>query len=114
MRIRRADAQTASLDAPVGDGAGRLGDLLADDREPVEVAVAAARRRTVRRSIERLADRDRAVMRLRFGLDGRGERTLGAVGEVVGLSPERVRQLESAALARLAEDDELAAWVSAA
>jgi RNA polymerase primary sigma factor len=114
LRIRRADAPAASLDAPVGDGGGRLGDLVADEREPVDVAVAAARRRTVRRSVERLADRDRAVMRLRFGLDGGGERTLGAVGEVVGLSPERVRQLESAALERLAADDELAAWVSAA
>jgi RNA polymerase primary sigma factor len=114
LRIRRADAPAASLDAPVGDGAGRLGDLVADEREPVDVALAAARRRTVRRSVERLADRDRAVMSLRFGLDGRGERTLGAVGEVVGLSPERVRQLESAALERLAADDELAAWVNAA
>jgi RNA polymerase primary sigma factor len=114
QRVRRADAPVASLDAPVGDGGGRLGDLVADEREPVEVAVAAARRRTVRRSVERLADRDRDVMRLRFGLDGRGERTLGAVGAVVGLSPERVRQLESAALERLADDDELSAWVSAA
>jgi RNA polymerase primary sigma factor len=114
LRIRRADAQHASLDAPVGDGSGRLGDLVADEREPVDVAVAAARRRTVRESVERLADRDRDVMRLRFGLDGHGERTLGAVGEVVGLSPERVRQLESAALERLAGDAELAAWVNAA
>jgi RNA polymerase primary sigma factor len=114
LRIRRADAPPASLDAPVGDGGGRLGDLVADEREPVDVALAAARRRTVRRSVERLSDRDRAVMRLRFGLDGGGERTLGAVGDVVGLSPERVRQLESAALEQLAADDELAAWVNAA
>jgi RNA polymerase primary sigma factor len=114
LRIRRADAPTASLDAPVGDGGGRLGDLVADEREPVDVALAAARRRTVRRSVERLAGRDRDVMRLRFGLDGGGERTLGAVGEAVGLSPERVRQLESVALAQLAADGELAAWVNAA
>jgi RNA polymerase primary sigma factor len=114
VRIRRADAPAASLDAPVGDGGGRLGDLVTDGREPVEVSLAAAQRRTLRRSVERLEDRDRIVMQLRFGLDGRGERTLGAVGEVVGLSPERVRQLESAALDRLAGDPELAAWVSAA
>src|SRR3954468_4601580 len=114
VRIRRADAHASSLDAPVGDGAGRLGDLVADVREPDEVAIAAARRRAVRRSIERLEGRDRDVMWLRFGLDGRGERTLGAVGEVVGLSPERVRQLESAALEKLAGDGELAAWTSAA
>jgi RNA polymerase primary sigma factor len=115
LRIRRADAPAASLDAPAGQsGSGRLGDLLADAREPVEVSLAAARRRTVRRSIARLEGRDREVMRLRFGLDGRGERTLGAVGEVVGLSPERVRQLETNALAKLAGDAELAAWVNAA
>jgi RNA polymerase sigma factor (sigma-70 family) len=114
VRIRRADAAAASLDAPVGDGAARLGDLVADGREPVEVSLAAAQRRTVRRSVERLEGRDRAVMQLRFGLDGHGERTLGAVGEVVGLSPERVRQLESAALEKLAGDPELAAWVTAA
>jgi RNA polymerase primary sigma factor len=98
----------------VGDGAGGLGDVLSDGREPAVVSLAAAQRRTVRRSLERLEGRDRAVMQLRFGLDGRGERTLGAVGEVVGLSPERVRQLESAALEKLAGDPELAAWVSAA
>src|SRR3954469_10306073 len=114
VRIRRADAHAASLDAPVGDGTGRLGDLLADASEPADVALAAARRRAVRHSIERLEGRDRAVMALRFGLDGQGERTLGAVGEVVGLSPERVRQLESAALEKLAGDDELAGWASAA
>ena len=53
-------------------------------------------------------------MWLRFGLNGGGERTLGAVGEVVGLSPERVRQLESAALEKLAGDGDLAGWSSAA
>src|SRR4051812_12789480 len=114
QRIRRADTPAASLDAPVGDGAGRLVDLVADAQEPVDVALAAARRRAVRLSVERLEGRDRDVMRLRFGLDGGGERTLGAVGEVVGLSPERVRQLELAALEKLAEDGELAAWTSAA
>jgi RNA polymerase primary sigma factor len=113
LRVRRADAPAASLDAPVGEG-GRLGDLMTDGREPAEVSLAADRRRTVRRSVERLEGRHRDVMRLRFGLDGRGERTLGSVGEVVGLSPERVRQLESAALEKLAGDAELAAWADAA
>src|SRR3954471_14815538 len=46
-RVRRADAPVASLDAPVGDGAGRLADVLAgsDDMQPVDVALAAERRR---------------------------------------------------------------------
>src|SRR6185369_7739142 len=84
----------ASLDAPVGDGAGRLADVLAgsDDTQPIDVALAAERRRAIRRSLDRLEGRDRDVMWLRYGLDGHGQRTLGAVGTAVGLSPERVRQ----------------------
>ena len=115
-RVRRADARTASLDTPVGDGTTVLGDLLAaqEDIQPLDVAMAAERRRAVRRSVERLSGRDRDVVSLRWGLDGGGQRTLGAVGEAVGLSPERVRQLEAAALERLAEDRELASWTAAA
>jgi RNA polymerase primary sigma factor len=115
-RVRRADAPVASLDAPVGDGSGKLGDVLSseDDTQPIDVALSAERRRAVRRSIDRLAGRDREVMWLRYGLDGGGQRTLGAVGSAVGLSPERVRQLEVAALDRLHEDDELAGWAAAA
>jgi RNA polymerase primary sigma factor len=115
-RVRRADAPVASLDAPVGDGTGKLADVIAtqDDTQPIDVALAAERRRAVRRSIERLQGRDREVMWLRYGLDGRGQRTLGAVGSAVGLSPERVRQLEAAALDRLHDDDELAGWAAAA
>jgi RNA polymerase primary sigma factor len=115
-RVRRADAPVASLDAPVGDGSGKLGDVIAgdDDTEPIDVALAAERRRAVRRSIERLGGRDRDVMLLRYGLDGGGQRTLGAVGTAVGLSPERVRQLEVAALDRLHSDEELVGWTAAA
>src|SRR5689334_18027751 len=103
-RVRRADARAASLDAPVGDGTTMLGELLSasDDIQPFDVTLAAERRRAVRRSVDRLSGRDRDVVRLRWGLDGGGQRTLGAVGEAVGLSPERVRQLEAAALERLA------------
>jgi RNA polymerase primary sigma factor len=68
----------------------------------------------IKRSLERLEGRDRDVMWLRYGLDGHGQRTLGAVGTAVGLSPERVRQLEAAALDRLHEDAELAGWAAAA
>jgi RNA polymerase primary sigma factor len=115
-RVRRADATVASLDAPVGEAGGRLADTLAADAEAtaIDVALAAERRRVVRRSVERLHRRDRDVLRLRYGLDGGGERTLGAVGEAVGLSPERVRQLEAAALERLFDDAELAGWTAAA
>jgi RNA polymerase primary sigma factor len=115
-RVRRADAAVSSLDAPIGEGGGRLSDVLAADGDvaPIDVALAAERRRVVARSIGRLRGRDRDVLRLRYGLDGGGERTLGAVGAAVGLSPERVRQLEVAALERLFDDAELAGWTAAA
>jgi len=115
-RVRRANATVASLDAPIGDGGSRLGDVIAreDDTQPFDIAEAAARRRAIRQSLERLDDRDRAVVRMRYGLDGEGQRTLGDVGSVVGLSPERVRQLEAAALGRLHDDEELAGWMVAA
>src|SRR4051812_12919969 len=71
-RVRRADARVASLDTPVGDGATVLRDLLAtqDDAQPLDIALAAARQRAVRASVERLGGRDRDVLKLRWGLDG--------------------------------------------
>ena len=51
--------------------------------------------------VAELAPREREVLRLRFGLDGGYERTLAQAGTEMGLSRERVRQLESSALARL-------------
>ena len=51
--------------------------------------------------VAELAPREREVLRLRFGLDGGYERTLAQAGTEMGLSRERVRQLESRALARL-------------
>jgi RNA polymerase primary sigma factor len=115
-RLRRAGAPQASLDLPLHADGGRLADVLpsTDEPSPPEVALSAERRRAVRRSLGRLAERDRAVMRLRYGLDGAGERTLGAVGAAVGLSAERVRQLEIGALEALAADGELAGWSTAA
>ncbi len=97
----RAGAPLASLDAPVADSTV-FADLLADTAtSPEEQAVARNVRQRVRRVLSSMPARERAVLQLRFGVRADGELTLREVAERVGLSRERVRQIEVQALARL-------------
>ncbi len=96
--------ESVSLDRPVGeDEEASLADLLsdADEASPEEEAdqhLAAAQLRAALRS---LSERERAVLVLRFGLmDGR-EHTLGEVGQRLGITRERARQIEAKALRKL-------------
>jgi RNA polymerase primary sigma factor len=94
-----AEAQV-SLNQRIGsDGDGEYGDLFADSTavDPADEAGQALRRREVRRAIARLPERERRVIELRFGLDGESA-TLEAIGKELGLTRERVRQLERDAL----------------
>jgi RNA polymerase primary sigma factor len=69
----------------------------------------------VREALAKLPDTEREVLQLRYGLDGDPEpQTLAAVGRRLGLSRERVRQIEADALERLAVTREIAALRSAA
>jgi RNA polymerase sigma factor (sigma-70 family) len=52
-------------------------------------------------ALKSLSDRDRHIVQMRFGLDGEGSYTLGEIGATVGLTRERVRQIEKEALAKL-------------
>lgn len=54
-----------------------------------------------------LNDRDRTILELRFGLDGKDERTLEEIGKVFGLTRERVRQLENEALEKLRQRNDI-------
>jgi RNA polymerase primary sigma factor len=101
-----------SLNQAVGsDGDGELGDLFADPSaaDPSEEAAQALRRRSVREALDRLPERDRRVLELRFGFDGEAT-SLEQIGRELQMSRERVRQVERDALARL--QDELAEVVS--
>jgi RNA polymerase primary sigma factor len=100
----------ASLDRPIGadDDELTLGDLIADDGPtPYEHAEQATRRHAVRAALDDLPARERHVLWLRYGLAGGQPEPLREVGRRLGLTPERVRQIERAALTRLGHAPQL-------
>jgi len=92
-----------SLETPVGDGESFYGDLIEDERAERPELVTAERHRhhELRRALASLNPRMQEVVSLRFGLDGTRSRTLEEVGTQMGITRERVRQLESKALREL-------------
>jgi RNA polymerase primary sigma factor len=92
-----------SLETPVGDGESNYGDLIEDEHSDRPDTATAERLRSVELSeaLRRLNPRMRHVLTLRFGLDGEKPRTLEEVGSGLGITRERVRQLETRALREL-------------
>jgi RNA polymerase primary sigma factor len=109
--VRDAARTVTSLDRPVGEeGDTALGDLLVGGAPPVDQEVEVSlSEELLRRTIEELPDTERDVIRLRFGLTGDDPQPLRETGRRLGLSAERVRQIESRALKRLAMRRELEA-----
>jgi RNA polymerase primary sigma factor len=108
---------TVSLHQPAAvDGETELGDLLPDaDAEPVDDVVAVGLRADALRSaLERLSPRTRRVLELRYGLSGTEPMNLDVIGREVGLTRERVRQLEVEGLAELARMPDVASLHEAA
>ena len=106
--IRRAvRALQCSTQAPAGrDGEiVNFSEIFADNRsdQPEESIIYDDDIRTIRKLLEAIDDREATVLRLRFGLDGREPRTLKEVGREIGLTRERVRQIECDALSKLNE-----------
>ena len=107
VRVRETlsvPAEPLSLASPVGpEGDAELGDLL-EDREgetPLEEATSGELREQLVALMGRLNEREQQVLNLRFGLDGGPRRTLQEVGQALGVTRERARQLESRALQKL-------------
>ena len=96
---------SVSLNQQVGDDGAELGELFADPEsvDPESVAVDALRGAAVRQALARLPERERRIIELRFGFDGE-MMALEAIGRELGITRERVRQLEREALERLARE----------
>jgi RNA polymerase primary sigma factor len=92
-----------SLETPVGDGESLYGDLIEDTNSDQPDAATAKQLRSVElaEAMLRLNPRMRRVLAMRFGLDGQTPKTLEEVGTDLGITRERVRQLESRALREL-------------
>ncbi len=106
---------SVSLNQSVGaDDEGELGDLFADREaaDPFDEAEESLRKQGVRRALDALPERERRILELRFGFEGEPW-TLEAIGHELGLTRERVRQLEAQALARLAAIRDLASVAAA-
>jgi RNA polymerase primary sigma factor len=100
--IRRADRGPTSLDQGVGeDGETALGDLIAGDGPSIEDYVSTEMgSAALRQAVGTLPENERTVITLRFGLDREEPQALRETGRRLGLSSERVRQLEDQALRR--------------
>jgi RNA polymerase primary sigma factor len=101
--VRSAARAVASTDAPIGsDGDSSLGDLFAASGPTTEDEVdQTIRGDAVRRAVAKLPDRQRDVISLRFGLGGGEPTSLEQIGKQLGITRERVRQIEADALRRL-------------
>ncbi|HEY7693943.1 MAG TPA: sigma-70 family RNA polymerase sigma factor [Gaiellaceae bacterium] len=92
-----------SLEAPVGDGESDYSDLIEDvnAEQPEETTAEGMRSQELAQAMARLNPRMQLVITRRFGLDGQAPRTLEQVGAELGITRERVRQLEARALREL-------------
>ncbi len=104
FRLFGLNEPTSSADEPVRDGSNRsLLDSIVDDsgHDPEWEYCEVASSRLLESWLDQLSDQQREVVEYRFGLDGHGRKTLEEVGRVMGVTRERVRQVQIAALLRL-------------
>ncbi len=103
-RIVRISQEPISLETPVGsEENSTMGDFIEDEKvpRPVDAAAQMLLREEIQRELGNLTNREREVLEMRFGLkDGQG-RTLEEVGREMGVTRERIRQIEAKALRKL-------------
>jgi RNA polymerase primary sigma factor len=114
--LRDAARTVTSLDRPLGEGEdAAFGDLLPSGAPtPEDVVHVSLSEDTLHRALGELPDRERTVVQLRYGLAGGDPAPLREIGRQLGITPERVRQIESRALGRLGRMRELEALRQAA
>ena len=111
--VRAAARAVASLDKPMGDESDTsFGELVATDHGDVEEEVVVGLgENALRTAIENLPEREKRVIKLRYGMNGdQDPKSLEQIGRELGLTRERVRQIETQALERLAREREIAAF----
>jgi len=102
--LRQAAQQTLSLDRPINeDENASLGEIIGDESavDPLDFISEENMNDTVRAAMSTLNDRELAILRLRFGLDGEEEETLAEIGKRFNVTRERIRQLQNGALSKL-------------
>jgi len=102
--IMQLTQETASLDTTVDDdNLTRLSDLIRDDgnAEPFESVFHLTIQDTLTEVLKQLSEREMRIIQLRFGLDGEGPLTLEETGKLLGITRERVRQIQEKAIAKL-------------
>ncbi|HJZ49687.1 MAG TPA: RNA polymerase sigma factor RpoD [Roseiflexaceae bacterium] len=103
-RTLEASMHPLSLEMPVGqEGEGRMGDFIEDDRisTPADAAAASMLREQIEEVLQKLPERERKIIQLRYGLKDGRYRTLEEVGVEFGITRERIRQIEAVALRKL-------------
>ena len=116
LSLRDAARTVTSLDRPLGEEEdAAFGDLLPSDAPPPEDVVhISLREEMLQRALGELPERERTVVELRYGIAGAEPTPLREIGRQLGITPERVRQIESKALGRLGRMRELDALRQAA
>ncbi|HXX73895.1 MAG TPA: sigma-70 family RNA polymerase sigma factor [Nitrospiraceae bacterium] len=104
LDLKQLVRTTCSLDSPINDGADTcLRDVIEDPSclSPADATEGVLRRTEMMGWVRELPEKEQTVIVSRFGLDGGEARTLEEIGREMGLTRERVRQIEMAALSRL-------------
>jgi len=103
IELQRMIEEPVSLEGPVGDGESNFSDMVEDTntRQPETLIVGRQREQELQAALEELSERTRRVLEARFGLNDREPATLEQVGAEIGVTRERVRQIETRALREL-------------
>lgn len=102
-KIMKVSNEPVSIETPIGDDESKLGDFIADPKSPspfmelVEISM----KEEIDKVLSTLTPREEKVIRMRLGIGEKTDYTLEEVGEVFGLTRERIRQIEAKALRKL-------------